>query len=472
MRDTIYKKDIKKSNKQRNEQLELNKEIFKRKLNNRKPQPLRTSPTTSENFQREKELRKRAQKELHNLQKKTEQHKQIIAKQKEELRENKKKVSELKHDRWELTQSLKQASALEQQVKQQQQSIQLERIGRLKAEETIHQMEVERENNSKGENKIAPHTNRVKQLKQSNASLKRQLENYDIVTNQKYGALEQEVKRLRKEVLVYRNREMELYKNPIYVLPYLKSHMTSDIVPDLLELVEGSITTKNLPYFYRGPHNVFYLLMRRVNLLAYQSRKRCKPYQFQNTHHTSETNRLGYLICDNDSWKFVDLSENDRYMVYPVIKNLSGRELTVDKPAKAIYHQEGVNILHLFSLNPPKATQPKQKFTGTNKQIKHYHFFGKFNILVIGSRFMNDYKHRLKMHGCVVGLHNPYEESYEVLKGKINRAEIILACERHIPHGIWDYVDKSQPYVSVLKQDSKDLISTHAYLTLQRCELV
>ncbi|MDY0406122.1 hypothetical protein P5G51_012625 [Virgibacillus sp. 179-BFC.A HS] len=57
------------------------------------------------------------------------------------------------------------------------------------------------------------------------------------------------------------------------------------------------------------------------------------------------------------------------------------------------------------------------------------------------------------------------------MEGKTGRAEIILVCERHIPHGVWDYVDKKQPFVSVLKQDSKDLIASHAYLTLQRCEL-
>ncbi|UJL46229.1 hypothetical protein KFZ58_18030 [Virgibacillus sp. NKC19-16] len=35
-------------------------------------------------------------------------------------------------------------------------------------------------------------------------------------------------------------------------------------------------------------------------------------------------------------------------------------------------------------------------------------------------------------------------------------AEIILVCERHIPRSMWNYVDRTQPFVSVLKQDSRD----------------
>lgn len=105
-------------------------------------------------------------------------------------------------------------------------------------------------------------------------------------------------------------------------------------------------------------------------------------------------------------------------------------------------------------------------------QTRAYTQFGNFKILVIGSRFMSDYKHRLEKHGCTAILHNAYEENFQVLKGKISKAEIILVCERHIPHSVWDHVDKKQPFVSALKQDSKDLVATFAYLTLKRCELV
>ncbi|WP_164667436.1 hypothetical protein [Virgibacillus doumboii] len=472
MRDTIYKKDIKNSGKQRCKQLERNQQFYKNKSHKNRKSPNAPSESASENYQREKKLRKRAQKDLHTVRNTLEQNKKTIKKQKQELQEYRKEVFRLKHDCWELTQSLKQVNTLEKEIKQQEHTIQLEREERLKAEDTVRQLEAERKKRRKNNNKMTAHTNQVKQLKQSNASLKRQLENYDLLSHQKYSNLEQEVKDLRKEVLVHRNREKEIYKNPMYLFPYLKQHITSDYLPDLLNLIEDSITTSNLPHFYRGPHNLFYLLMRRVNLLAYQTKKRTRPYHLQNTHNTNKINRLGYLIYVNDSWKFVDLSESDRQQVYPVIENLSDSELSINTPARAIFRQEGVNILHLFSLRPPRTPQAKQKHTRTKSPKKQYNFFGKFNILVLGSRFMNDYKYRLEKHGFIVELHNPYEESYELLKGKINRAEIILVCERHVPHSIWDYIDKTQPYVSVLKQDSKDLISTHAYLTLQRCELV
>ncbi|WP_449354912.1 hypothetical protein ACUL41_01225 [Virgibacillus natechei] len=109
----------------------------------------------------------------------------------------------------------------------------------------------------------------MKQLKATNFTLRRQLEDHELVVAQEYGDLNKEVRALRKEVQIHRNRESEIYKNPMYLMPYMKQHMTSDYLPNLLELTESFITTENLDHFYRGNRNLFYLLMRRVNLLAY-----------------------------------------------------------------------------------------------------------------------------------------------------------------------------------------------------------
>src|SRR5699024_3904231 len=101
-------------------------------------------------------------------------------------------------------------------------------------------------------------------------------------------------------------------------------------------------------------------------------------------------------------------------------------------------------------------------------QTRAYTQFGNFKILGIGSRFMSDYKHRLEKHGCTAILHNAYEENFQVFKGKISKAEIILVCERHIRHSVWDHMNKQLPYLSALKHVSKDLVATVAYLTLHR----
>ncbi|HLS08876.1 hypothetical protein [Lentibacillus sp.] len=57
-------------------------------------------------------------------------------------------------------------------------------------------MEFENEKRQKREKKKSVYTNQVRQLKQSNAALQRKLENYDLLTYQKYGNLEQEIKAL------------------------------------------------------------------------------------------------------------------------------------------------------------------------------------------------------------------------------------------------------------------------------------
>jgi hypothetical protein len=76
------------------------------------------------------------------------------------------------------------------------------------------------------------------------------------------------------------------------------------------------------------------------------------------------------------------------------------------------------------------------------------------------------------MHGFTAVVHNPYEESYELIAGKLSRADVILVCERHVPHSICGHVDRSEQNVGVLKNDSKDLISTYAYMVLERCGLL
>jgi hypothetical protein len=41
-----------------------------------------------------------------------------------------------------------------------------------------------------------------------------------------------------------------------------------------------------------------------------------------------------------------------------------------------------------------------------------------------------------------------------------------------VPHSIWGHVDRSEQNVGVLKNDSKDLIATYAYMALDRCGLL
>ncbi|WNS82184.1 hypothetical protein RRU94_15660 [Domibacillus sp. DTU_2020_1001157_1_SI_ALB_TIR_016] len=206
--------------------------------------------------------------------------------------------------------------------------------------------------------------------------------------------------------------------------------------------------------------------------MKHHSQKHKERYKLRNTKNTSNYERIGFITLENNSWQFVDYTDTSNVQSYFIRDNLSKQPLVEECPVKAILQDGQALIVETYAWEIPSSPINNRKMKNDLTEPKNYLRFGNFKILVIGARFMNDYRNRLENHGCSVELHNPYEESYEVLKGKLNRAEIVLVCERHVPHSIWNYVDRNQPYVTVLKKDSKDLISSFTYLTLCRCELI
>lgn len=464
----------KQSAEQKAKQIERSKARFKEKVTERNIIALAPSSVEIEDVQREKRLRKRAQRQVEDKRKKLEQSKQTVMKQSKHLREFEDKIARLEYERFETKQKLsKIEEQFEVEIANRDRVLLKEQSLRKEAEKTVQNLILQRQMKRKGARQKVDILNQVKQLKESNKALRKQLESYDLWNNQeKYGNLEQELKSLRKEVHIFRNRERQIKKDPLFLVGYMKHYISGDYVPELLDIVRDSITTENLHHFYHGEQNVFYLLMRRVNLLNYHAQKRNNQYKLKSKTNSDEAQRLGFLTFENEKWQFVDATQVEFSKVYDIRENVSNEPLIIDRPVKATLQQDGVTIIKCFSMEAPKHTQHKKKYTTSSTAKKEYLSFGNFKVLIIGSRFLTDYKDRLAKHGCNAELHNPFEESNEVLKGKISRSEIILVCERHIPHGVWDHVDKKQPYVSVLKQDSKDLISTFTYLTLQRCELI
>src|SRR5690625_3880583 len=100
----------------------------------------------------------------------------------------------------------------------------------MEAERRIEQLELEQ--GKKGGKKLVTLANQVKQLKQSNRTLRKQLEHNDLLTNQRYGNIKQEMEHLQKEVQIYRKREKEIHHYPMYLMSYMKQHMTEEYLPD------------------------------------------------------------------------------------------------------------------------------------------------------------------------------------------------------------------------------------------------
>jgi hypothetical protein len=420
---------------------------------------------------------KKVKKQFKELKKKFQDQKSLVNKLKKENRSEKKSNELLKKHNWELQQELTQLIK-NYETKLNEQNIKLieERHLKRAAEKEIEKFETERKKRRKTGNKQIDMAKQVKKLISTNKILKQRLENYDQLMIQEYGDYKLQVQKLQSELDQYKLIEKNIQNDPQYVIHTLKKQMTSENIPDLISLMEQFINRNNLKYFYRGQQNIFYTFMRRVSLLSYHSKKQAlKPFIIQKPRNNRKNEKLGYLTREEEQWFFVDVNQSPDIKSFPVTE-IMVKSLAEDCPAKAMIQDGNAIITKCFTWESPEIEE-KPRIVGKNtlrknNLVKEYNQFGNFKFLVLGSRYLTDYKNRLEMHGCEVEIHNPYEEGFELLKGKINRAEIILVCERHIPHGVWDYVDRRQSFVSVLKTDSKDLISTFAYLTLQRCELI
>ncbi|WP_071616903.1 hypothetical protein [Rossellomorea aquimaris] len=406
--------------------------------------------------------------ELKKLQKKYEEQKRLNHKLRKEIGTTNEKATFLKRDNWELKQKL---GRIENSFAARENELitafEEEKVKRELGEKVIEQLEAEKRRKQKNGNRKVDLAHQVKQLKESNQQYRHKLQNYDLLKEQEYGDMRKDIEKLSKELDQYKLMEERTVKNPMFLMKFMKTNVTKEHLPDLLKLVESFITLDNIRYFYRGRHNVFYIFMRRVGLLSFQIRKHTQEME---SMHPGRKERLGHLVDKGDQWVFVDSDSNEYLLKYPLASDM----LTMnERPVKAILEEGEAILTEHFNWVSSIRAEEGQPTKGRNavKQRK-YANFGNYNVLIIGSRFLSDYKHRLEMHGCNAVVHNPYEESYEMIAGKLSRADVILVCERHVPHNIWGHVDRSEQNVGVLKNDSKDLIATYAYMVLERCGLL
>jgi hypothetical protein len=406
--------------------------------------------------------------EMKKLQKKYDEQKRLNHKLKKEMRTTNEKAAILKRENWELKQKFGRIeNSFAARENEFLAAYEEEKVKRELGEKVIEQLEEEKRKKQKNGNGKVNLAQQVKQLKVSNQQYRHKLQNYDLLKEQEYGGMQKDIEKLSKELDQYKLMEERTVKNPMYLMKFMKTNLTKKHLPDLLKLVESFITIDNIHYFYRGRHNVFYIFMRRVGLLSYRSRKDTEE---MDSRHPGRKEILGHLADKGDHWVFVDSDSNEFLLKYPLASDM----LTMnERPVKAILEEGKAILTEHFNWESSIRAEEGQPTKGRSAvNQRKYANFGNYNVLIIGSRFLSDYKHRLEMHGCNAFVHNPYEESYELIAGKLSRADVILVCERHVPHNIWGHVDRSEQNVGVLKNDSKDLIATHAYMVLERCGLL
>jgi myosin heavy subunit len=424
----------------------------------------KTETKNVNSVQRSKDLRT----ELKKLQKKYDEQKRLNQKLKKEIRTTNSKVDILKRENWELKEKLIQ---VESNFKVRETSLlaehEQEKAKREQAEKRIEQLEKEKRKKNKNGNRRVNLAQQVKKLKESNQQYRQKLENYDLLKEQEYGGMREDIEKLSRELNQYKLMEEKTIKNPMYLMKFMKTNLKKEHLPELLTLLESFITSGNIKYFYRGGHNVFHALMRRVGMLSFRTKLHAEELDL---NRTVKKEKMGHLETKGEHWVFIDAESIE----YPLKYSLASEMLSInERPVKAILDQGKAILTEYFNLDWPNHAKVSRetKSKGAVQQRK-YAKFGNYNVLIIGSRFMSDYKHRLELHGCTVSIHNPYEESYELLDGKVSKADVILVCEKHVPHSIWGHVDRNEEKVCVLKNDSKDLVATYAYLVLERCGLL
>jgi hypothetical protein len=112
---------------------------------------------------------------------------------------------------------------------------------------------------------------------------------------------------------------------------------------------------------------------------------------------------LGHLSDKSDHWVFVDYDSNEFPLKYPLASDM----LTMnERPVKAILEEGNALLTEHFNWESSIRAEEGQRRSAV-KQRKYVNF-GNYNILIIGSRFLSDYKHRPEMYGCTAVVHNPY----------------------------------------------------------------
>ncbi|MCA1054264.1 hypothetical protein LCM10_04630 [Rossellomorea aquimaris] len=437
---------------------------IKEKQVDRTDQPIEVEAKKVNSEQRSKNLRT----ELKKLQKKYDEQKRLNQKLKKEMRSTNSKADSLKRENWELKEKLGEVEgAFKVKENSLQTAYEQEKARADRAEKVIEHLEREKSKKNKKGNRRADLAQQVKQLKESNQQYRQKLENYDLLKEQEYGGMRTDIEKLSRELDQYKRLEEKTIKDPMYLMKFMKTNLKREQLPELLALLESFITPGNIKYFYRGGHNVFHAMMRRVGLLSFRTRLLTDEAELSRPFRKE---KMGHLADRGDHWVFVDAESNEYPLKYPLAEEMLSMN---ERPVKAMLDEGKAVLTEHFNLERPtrEETSRAPKDKGASQQ-KKYAKFGNYNVLIIGSRFLSDYKHRLELHGCTVSIHNPYEESYELLDGKMSRADVILVCERHVPHSIWGHVDRNVEQVCVLKNDSKDLVATYAYVVLERCGLL
>lgn len=147
----------------------------------------------------------------------------------------------------------------------------------------------------------------------------------------------------------------------------------------------------------------------------------------------------------------------------------SYKRIEFDCPVKASIKNDEAIILDTYVLEGEESElkQPKVQINTKTKvdmpeELKNYTVmfpkdcFSGLKVLIVGSRNKEIYKTQLSNCGAEVMWIDPFEESAAVLKGRYEKADIVVLCASHIGHYVETIVDISNPKVTSIHNDNKN----------------
>lgn len=278
------------------------------------------------------------------------------------------------------------------------------------------------------------------------------------VQEKKYNRLMGEHGRLK-----FKNRQVEdELKKKSEIIDNLYNSIS---LAKLFSLLDERLIYKSVFSFY--PLNKLYTKYLRLKHLAEIQEKEEREKRIQQISHKnkiadSSYKDYGFIVKEEDQWYFYDLN-NKVYLV-----TSSKTKLIPDLPASAAIYEDGTAYIFYVYYDSYEESDKNinnknhDKKDGAAEKRENLKFGEGLNILVVGSRDIAEYSHRLKSHGFNVETHNPFEESYHLVEGKVRRSDIVIVCTSHIDHSIMDFIDKDDQKVEIIEKDSSKKILVRA----------
>jgi myosin heavy subunit len=294
---------------------------------------------------------------------------------------------------------------------------------------------------------IASKNNEILQIKEVNSKLKIALKEKEVMNvHLKNEELQEQIVDLNRS-LVNITKEMKVYKNRCEELENnLDIQRTIDIIGRKINIENFDLFEGISKIYYR-----FKKLQQTHKKLTSKGTDIRRDLYKQSERET----RYGFILDRGETLYFSDI-DGTSYRIFA-----SGVKLKVDIPCEALLFGDTAYIIRLlYNLDPTKTEGDKpiektgedieKKFVPDEENNKEEDEKDIFtfdlkgaNVLIVGSRNLTKYKEALLKANGNVETHNPYEESYDVLKNMVKRADIVLACTSHIDHATLGIVQVS-----------------------------